>query len=81
MKTKITDLREHLFAQLERLGDETLDAEGIKKEVERGKAIQGVASTIIDSARVEVDYMRVTGQDRGTDFLPHDGVRRIKGEL
>ncbi len=81
MKTKITDLREHLFAQLERLGDESLDADGIKREVDRGKAIQGVAGTIIDSARVEVDYLRTTGQDRGTDFLPHDGVKRIKGEV
>ncbi len=81
MKTKITDLREHLFAQLERLGNEDLDAEGIKREVERGKAIQGVASTIIDSARVEVDYLRTTGQTQGTDFLPHDGVKRIKGDV
>lgn len=80
MKTKITDLREHLFAQLERLGDEALDNDGIKREVERSKAIQGVASTIIDSARVEVDYLRTTGQDRGTDFLPHDGVKRLRSE-
>ena len=79
MKTKITDLREHLFAQLERLGDEALDGDGIKREVERSKAIQGVASTIIDSARVEVDYLRTTGQEKGTDFLPHDGVKRVRG--
>jgi len=80
LKTKITDLREHLFAQLERLGDETLDQDGIKREVERGKAIQGVAGTIIDSARVEVDYLRTTGQQRGTDFMPHDGVKRLGGD-
>jgi len=79
LKTKITDLREHLFAQLERLGDEALDGDGIKREVERSKAIQGVASTIIDSARVEVDYLRTTGQEKGTDFLPHDGVKRVRG--
>ncbi|GAA0585680.1 hypothetical protein ACFQH5_20520 [Halomonas salifodinae] len=80
MKTKITDLREHLFAQLERLGDESLDEDGIKREVERGKAIQGVAGAIIDSARVEVDYLRNTGQSKGTDFLPHDGIKRIQGD-
>lgn len=81
MKTKITDLREHLFAQLERLGDETLDEEALQREISRGKAISDVANSVIGSAKVEVEYLKTTGQTRGTDFMPHDGVKRIKGEL
>lgn len=70
MKNKITDLRNHLFAQLERLGDESLKGDELKEELGRAKAIGQVASQITDSARVEVDYLKVTGQKQGSDFLP-----------
>lgn len=33
MKNTLSDLNNHLFAQLERLGEEDLDKEEIKKEV------------------------------------------------
>ena len=33
MKNTLSDLNNHLFAQLERLGEEDLDEEEIKKEV------------------------------------------------
>lgn len=36
MKNKLSDLNNHLFAQIERLGDEDLTAEQIGQEVERG---------------------------------------------
>lgn len=77
MKNKIDDLRNHLFAQLERLGDESLKGEALQEEIGRAKAIGQVASQITDSARVEVDYLKVTKQPKGTDFLPHDGVKRL----
>ena len=38
MKNKLTDLNNHLFAQLERLGDEDLSGEKIADEVKRAKA-------------------------------------------
>lgn len=56
MRNKIEDLRNHLFAQLERLGEEKLPS---PEELARAKAISEVAKTLIDSARVEVEYMRV----------------------
>ena len=37
MKNTLSDLNNHLFAQLERLGEEDLDEEEIKKEVQRAK--------------------------------------------
>lgn len=63
MKNKIEDLRNHLFAALEGLADEEKPL-----DLERAKTIAAVAQTIINSAKVEVEYMEVTGQT-GSDFM------------
>jgi len=55
MKNSMTDLNNHLFAQLERLGDEDLKPEELEKEVERSKAITSVAKTIAENAKVELE--------------------------
>lgn len=47
MNNKLIDLNNHLFAEMERLGDEDLKGEDLDKEIERAKAITGVASQII----------------------------------
>lgn len=46
----LLDLNNHLFAELERLGDESLTPEELKAECERAKAINGVAKNIVDNA-------------------------------
>lgn len=50
MKNKLSDLNNHLFAQLERLSDEDLSAEQIEEEAKRGEAIVSVAEQIIRNA-------------------------------
>ena len=55
MKNKLTDLNDHLFAQLERLGDESLDSERLKDEIARSKAITAVSSQIVNNARLALD--------------------------
>lgn len=52
MKNKIDDLRNHLFATLEALQDkdEPMD-------LDRARTIADVAQTIINSAKVEVQFM------------------------
>ena len=47
MRNTLGDLNNHLFAQLERLGDEDLKGEQLVEEMERAKAISGIASKII----------------------------------
>lgn len=69
MKNKIEDLRNHLFEALEMLKDGEMD-------VDRAKAVSGVAQTIINSAKVEVDYLRLTEQRSGTQFIPDEGGRQ-----
>jgi len=39
-------------------------------ELDRARAIAEVAKVIVDSAKVEVAFLKVTGAERSTDFLP-----------
>jgi hypothetical protein len=59
----IRDLRDHLFDVIE-----ALKRDENPLEIQRARAISEVAANIIDSARVENDYMKYTKQ-RGSDFL------------
>ena len=52
MKNKLGDLTNHLFAQLERLGDEGLSPEDIEREVKRTDAIVSVSEQIIENANL-----------------------------
>lgn len=52
MKNKLSDLNDHLFAQLERLSDEDLTAEQIEQESKRGEALVNVADQIIRNAEL-----------------------------
>lgn len=56
----IDTLRTHLFSTLDALTDKSQAV-----DLERVKAIQGVAQTIINSAMVEVKYTQITGKKTG----------------
>lgn len=60
MKNKISDLRDHMFAALERLGNEDLSEEDLKKEIERARAVSEVGKVIVESAKTEVLYAKMT---------------------
>lgn len=49
-RNTLLDLNDHLFAEMERLGDESLSPEQLEQEIERAKSISGVASQIISNA-------------------------------
>ena len=68
MKNKIQDLRDHLFATLEALRDEEKPM-----ELARADAIANVARVLVDSAKVEVAFVKATGALHSTDFLPIEG--------
>lgn len=60
-RNKLSDLRDHMFAALERIDDDQLTPEQLKNEIDKAKSIAMVGSVIINSAKVEVDYIKVTG--------------------
>jgi hypothetical protein len=66
---KMSDLREHLFETLQALKDKEKPM-----DLERAKAVAEIGQTIINSAKVEVDYLKVTGQGQHTrsEFFPVD---------
>lgn len=56
MSNTIETLREHLFETLAALRDKDKPM-----DIERAKAVSDIAQTIINSAKVEVDYAKATG--------------------
>jgi hypothetical protein len=65
MKNKIEDLRNHLFATLEGLLDEDNPM-----DIDRARAVADVASVVVESAKVEVAYIKIIGAESGSSFLP-----------
>ncbi|MGG2100350.1 hypothetical protein [Stenotrophomonas sp. NRRL B-14846] len=59
MKNKVSDVRDHLVAMLELLGDDNLSTEKMSQVIERAKASTIVASTYIGAVKVELDAIRL----------------------
>jgi hypothetical protein len=55
MAKQLTDLNDHLFTQLERLGKKDISQDDLGKEIERSKAMASVAQTIINSANLALN--------------------------
>lgn len=78
MSKTINDLREHLFAAMDGLAKGTMD-------IDKAKAISDLGQTIINTAKVEVEHMKITGGTSSgfiqeeTKTTPGRFVHRIKG--
>ena len=55
MKNKLSDLNNHLFEQLERLGDEDLTAEELEKERVRATSIATIAKIAVENAKLALE--------------------------
>ncbi|MBF0750438.1 MULTISPECIES: hypothetical protein [Mammaliicoccus] len=58
MRNTLGDLNNHLFAQLERLSDEDVKGDELKQEINRSKAIMGVAKNIIDNGSLVLESQK-----------------------
>lgn len=66
-KNKIEDLRNHLFETLEALKDEDKPM-----DIERARTVAEVAKVIVESAKVEVAYVKAVGGMCATGFIPDE---------
>ncbi len=55
MRNKLIDLNNHLFMQLEKLSDDDIKGDALQDELARSKAITGIASQIINNAKLALD--------------------------
>lgn len=69
MKNKLGDLNNHLFAQLERLADESLTPEQIEQEAKRADAIVSVADRIVGNADLQLKAAKLFAE-HGQGVLP-----------
>ena len=67
MKSTLGDLNNHLFAQLERLGDEELSGEKLAEEINRAKAVTGVASQIISNGSLVLESIKLSDDRMNAD--------------
>lgn len=65
MKNKLTDLNNHLFAQLERLNDEDLSGDNLKAEIDRSRAVTDVAKSIVSNASIQLDALKLKAEYHG----------------
>jgi hypothetical protein len=70
MKNKFTDLHNHLFMELERLGDEDLDGEKLVSEISRADAVCKAAGQIVSNGRLVLDAARAAADFPELKKLP-----------
>jgi hypothetical protein len=71
MKNKLTDVRNLLIEAMEGLND---PESGMT--IEKAKAMADIGQVLVNSAKVEVDFIRATNSD-GSGFFPMDETKRI----
>lgn len=81
MKNRMSDVRDHLVAMLETLGEKECKPE----DIARAKATSDVAQTFINAVKVEVDARNLLGSKELPDAisdaprLPGPALRQIGG--
>ncbi|MEX3967324.1 hypothetical protein AB4Y42_34705 [Paraburkholderia sp. EG286B] len=69
----MNDMREHLMQTLAALRDKENPM-----DIDRAKAVAHVASVLVDTAKVEVEYIKATDAIGGSAFM--DNQKRLPGD-
>lgn len=69
-KNTLIDLNDHLFAQLERLGADGLTEDAMKAEIERARAVTGVAQQVIANANTVLRTVEFRDRIAGSSDVP-----------
>lgn len=73
MSNTISDLRSHLFDAIKGVRDGTLDTE-------KARTVAELSKVVVESAKVEVDFMKAGGIANGTGFIPEKEVELKPGQ-
>lgn len=75
MKNKLIDLNNHLFAQLERLSDETIKPEELEKEIHRTDSMIKISGQILEVAQTSIRAAKLVAEYGGEyqKMLPETG--------
>jgi hypothetical protein len=68
MKNTLGDLNNHLFMQIERLGDEELTGEKLSEEINRAKSISSIASQIISNGSLVLQAQKFHTEFKSKDL-------------
>lgn len=79
-RNKLSDLNNHLFAQLEKLGDDELVGDELKQEIHRAKAITGISREIIESSKTVLEAATLVSKGNiRSDMIPDNfGLDKTK---
>lgn len=70
MRNTLGDLNNHLFAEIERLGDESTTGEELEQEIQRARAVTAVSSQVIKNAGLILDAMKFKDDKLSAEELP-----------
>lgn len=70
-KNTMTDLRNHLFEVMEALKDDEKPM-----DIERAKTVIGVAQVLVDSAKVEVQFLNAIDSSEATEFFDMQRIEK-----
>lgn len=78
----IDDLRKTLFKELEALNSGDLsNKETLRSAIDHAHAVTNVADAILNSCRVELEYMRIMERKKPlTQFVNDDGMSKVSAE-
>lgn len=58
MQNNLSDLNNHLFAQLELLNSDELDDEELERELKKSKALTSISTQILNVARLQISAIK-----------------------
>ena len=70
MKNGLIDLNDHLFAQIERLGDESIKGKELSAEIARSKSISDIAGKIISNGQLVLNAAQFKAEYANRVNLP-----------
>lgn len=73
------DLHNHLFAQLERLSDESIKGDELIEEINRAKAVMGVADALVQNVTLMLEAEKLKSKTNET-FINIPSVLSVDNE-